>query len=180
MNRLNTVGRFGTTALGLIAVLAFCGAALADDGKSSGSFGLEIHEKVGQREIGLPIFPGAILRHDRDEDSPSVSFGLWGGAFGLKIVALEYASDGSVEAIASFYRDALAKYGPVIDCSAPNSNAKAGAAKGDGIECEHDHPKPGGRLYKSGTEKSQHVVEINPNGSDVHFSLLRLEIKSDD
>jgi hypothetical protein len=173
-------------ALGLISLAALVASpATAADDKSSGNSGVgfEVHEKVGVKEIGLPIYPGSILKHDRgsEHDSPSVSLGLWGGAFGLKVVATEYASNGGLDAIAEFYRDALSRYGPVIDCSNNGKGDQKVKAPGpNGIECEDDHPKTGGRLYKSGTEKSQHIVEINPRVSDVEFTLVRIEIKGDD
>jgi hypothetical protein len=176
----------GFKAIGVIscALLFADPAVAADAAQSSGnsSVGFDLHEKVGVKEIGLPIYPGSILKHDRDHDknTPSVSLGLWGGAFGLRLVVLEYASNARLDAIADFYRDALARYGPVIDCSDTKSDEKVKAPVPNGIECEDDHPKIGGRLYKSGTENSQHVVEINPHGGDVEFSLLRIELKGTD
>ena len=45
---------------------------------------------------------------------------------------------------------------------------------------DDDKPKPGELEFKAGTEESQHIVAIEPNGAGTAFSLLYVEAKGSD
>lgn len=147
--------------------------------------GLDIHGDADAADVGLPAYPGAIKKTDRDGDHQAFSFGIWGESFGVKVAVVDYRSMDSVDKVATFYRDALGKYGPVLDCTA-NRKGNGATHKKD----EHDHDKPvncgddtveaGGRLYKVGTNGAQRVVKVKPWHDGASFELLHVEQHGDD
>ena len=92
-------------ALAALALLLAAGAGHAA--------GPDIHADAHARDVGLPLYPGAVKRAEPGSDSHSgaFSFGLWGDSFGFRLAVASYRSDDGVEAVARFYRDALARYG---------------------------------------------------------------------
>ena len=154
--------------------------ALAAAGCQAG--GLDIHADADAADVGLPAYPGAIKKAEHDHSPAGFSFGIWGESFGVKIAVVSYRSVDSVDAVATFYRDAMAKYGPVLDCSA-NRKKKSDAAPQDDrkadkdrpITCDDDTVEPGGRLYKVGTHRSQRVFKVSPWHDGASFELVRVE-----
>jgi hypothetical protein len=175
--------RAALTTGALVLALVLPGQLFAAPPDSSGDFkaGIDIRQQVAPKDVGLPVYPGATIVRDDDDDNSSIAFSLAFGAFGLKIAAITYASADRIDAIVNYYRDALAIYGPVLDCSdnrAGHPHEKH--TKDDTIQCEDDHPDtPTGRLLKSGTKTNQYVFEINPHGSENHFSLVHLHVRDD-
>ncbi len=182
-------------AVSLAAVFAL--ASLAGGARAAG---IDIHNDASAADVGLPLYPGAVKKPSKDDDnSTGISFGLWGGSFGMKLAAVEYTSPDSVDAVASFYRDALAKYGPVVDCSQnkpKNPKGKSGSSRGvwsssdvdDGkdaankpVTCGGDGPDvAGGRLYKVGTKSDQRLFELDPVSGGVNFQLVHLQLHGAD
>ncbi len=147
--------------------------------------GLDIHADADAAEVGLPAYPGAVKKadhgSDQEGDSGAFSFGVWGKAFGLKLAVVNYRSADSVEAVAAFYRDALGKYGPVLDCSY-NAKKPDGSRKHDDkddankpVTCDNDTVAAGGRLFKVGTNRSQHVVKVTPWHDGADFELVHVD-----
>jgi len=145
--------------------------------------GIEIKAEASMREIGLPIYPGARPQIDREGDEPAVSMGLWGGMFGFKLQVNKFQSADDVEAVAAYYREAMAKHGTVLDCSAPpakavriNKDSKDDKDDDNRLSCKDDKPEAGGRLYKVGSKKNFRVVAIKPVATGVHFQVLRITL----
>lgn len=158
----------------LLALAAFAPAAHAG--------GLDIHAGGDLAAVGLPVYPGAVRQVDKDDATNGFSFGLWGESFGIHLNALAYRSGASVEEVAGFYRDALAGYGTVLDCSAKRSERppepkRQGKDKDKPLACDDDHADPGGRLYKVGTEHDERIVRIRPESAGVSFQLVRIDTR---
>ncbi len=168
-------------------VLAVLSVVLAASAAHAG--GLDIHTDVDAQELGLPAYPGAVRSQDGDGGANGFSFGLWGAAFGVKLVVASYDSSDGVDAVAAFYRDALRHYGPVLDCSANRGKPAASPDQSDGdlkknvhrpVTCDNDTVEPGGRLFKVGTGAAQHVFKATPRKGGTHIELVRLEGHADD
>jgi hypothetical protein len=156
--------------------------------------GIDIHQDADAADIGLPLYPGAVKKPSKDEDHAGISVGLWGGAFGLKLAAVKYTSADGVDAVSNFYRDALAKYGAVLDCSQNKPRPKGAASGGMSVDidsdkgasarpvtCGDDTPDvTGGRLYKVGTKSDQRVFELRPVRGGVNFELVHLQLRGAD
>ncbi len=162
-------------------LLAAVALALAAGASQAG--GLDLHGDADAADVGLPAYPGAIKKTDKGGDPSGFKFGLWGESFGIKIAVVSYRSVDSVDKVAAFYRDALAKYGPVLDCShvtkklepAPRPDDEKKGAKDKQVTCDNDTVAPGGRLFKVGTGRAQRVFKASPWHDGVSFELVHVE-----
>ncbi len=168
------------SAAAALAVVLAAGAAHAG--------GLDIHADADAKDVGLPIYPGAVKKADKGNDSAGFSFGVWGESFGFRLAVVSYRSEAGVDGVAAFYRDALGQYGPVLDCShnakrkaAPASSAGKGKSDRDmPVSCDDDSADAGGRLYKVGTRGAQRWVRLKPVSAGVSFQLLKIEYRGED
>jgi hypothetical protein len=144
--------------------------------ESNKSVGFILSGEATEKDLGLPIYPGARQHKDNSDDSPAVTMGLWGGSSGFKLVVLKLESDDPPEKVAAFYRKALVKYGQVLDCGKPGAkDEKADADSSNVLTCEDDQPAAGGFTLKAGTKAKQHAVGIQPNGKHSLFQLVYVE-----
>lgn len=158
----------------LLAVLLVLAAA-APAAMAAGA-GVTLNTHTQPAEVDLPIYPGATQRRDQGDDGNGLSFSLWGGSVGFKLALLKYRSTASVDEVAAYYRQALARHGAVLDCSNPPPAAKtASAGGGKALTCGDGKVEAGGRVYKAGTGEHQRVVSIKPVGQQVEFDLVRLD-----
>jgi hypothetical protein len=155
--------------------------ALACAAPGAGAAGLDFHTDADLADIGLPVYPGAVKKPQKGADDAGVSFGLWGAAWGLKIDALNFRSDAEVEDVAAFYRAALGRLGPVLDCTNHKAEPPPAAppkkpAKDAPVTCgDGSTATPGSRLYKVGTEADNRSVGIEPRAHGSSFMLVRLQ-----
>lgn len=140
------------------------------DKPSSGkSVGFVLSDDATAKDVGLPIYPGARRLKDSSDDSSALQMGLWGGSSGFKLVVLKLESDDSPERVAAFYRKALAHYGHVLDCGGSKQEKSDHSNR---LDCDSDHPAPGGFTFKAGTKEKQHVVGVEPKGSHTRIALV--------
>lgn len=172
-----------------IALLAGPLSAQDQAGKKSKSIGFTLSAEANEKDLGLPLYPGAKpYKEDADSDA-ALHMAMSGGSFGFKLVVLKLESSDSPEKIAAYYRKAMAKYGTVLDCSkASGDSSKNGSGKNDSekskdksnvLTCEDDHSDKGGYAYKVGTKEKQHVVAVEPNGKSTLISLVYVEAPKD-
>lgn len=170
----------GGVLIGVMCTTALLGAQ--EKSKADKSVGFIASAEATAKEVGLPVYPGARLHKDEGEDSPATQLGLWGGAFGFKLVVLKMESNDAPDKIANFYRKALGKYGAVLNCSnagtAPNEKDKSKSSKA--LDCGNDKADDGGMLFKAGTKEKQHIVGITPHGPGSVFQLLYVEARGVD
>ena len=146
---------------------------------SSRAAGLDIQASADAADIGLPAYPGSIKKTSSNGDPTGFSFGIWGDSFGVKVAVVSYRSVDSLDKVAAFYRDALAKYGPVLDCSHPQARPRAKgddkSDKDEPVTCDNETVDPGGRLYRVGTKHLQRAFKASPWHDGVTFELVRVE-----
>jgi hypothetical protein len=136
--------------------------------------GLILSARATAKEVGLPLYPGAIPHKDEGKNDSAGKFGLWSNSFGFKLVVLTMESPDALKKVAEFYQKALARYGTVLDCT----NAGAAAPHNedtDRLTCADDRPERGETLLKVGNKRRQHIVNIQPNGSETIFQLVYIE-----
>ena len=126
---------------------------------------LHLGNDADVRETGLPVYPGARLRHN-DENKNSANLSLFTSAFGMKLIVLNYDSDDAPAKVVAFYREKLNKYGKVLECRTKRHGGdvsvnedKHGSKKE--LQCEGDNTGDIVEL-KVGTEDNQHVVAVEP------------------
>jgi len=150
---------------------------------------LDVHLHVGKdgdaRTAGLPVYPGAHLKHN-DEDKENANFALLAGTFGLKLVVAHYDSGDSPDKVIGYYRERLKKFGKVLECHTSKSgddvhvNSDNHDSK-DSKELKCDSGDTGGAVeLKAGTEDNQHVVSVEPaeSGKGSAFALVYLYKRS--
>ena len=164
----------------LVMVTALVAAAFLADASRAG--GLDIHADADAADVGLPAYPGAIRKTDPSGDPTAFSFGLWGASFGIQLAVVTYRSVEGVDKVAAFYRDALAKYGTVLDCSTNRKSDDLSHRRRDDkadkdrpVTCENDTVDAGGRLYKVGTNRAQRVFKATPWHDGTTFELIDIE-----
>jgi len=133
---------------------------------------LHLGNDADAKKVGLPLYPGARLRHD-EENSSAANLSLFTEAFGMKLVLAKYDSEDAPGKIIDFYREKLKKYGKVIECHTRehggahadfNDDENSQAEHANEVKCEGDNTGPVTEL-KVGTEHNQHVVAIEPKSS---------------
>ena len=144
--------------------------------------GVVFNKQATPKDVGLPVYPGAKPHKDDKDDSPSVKMGLWGSTFGFKLAVMKMDSNDAPEKIADYYKKALAKYGPVLNCSeaTAKTNANDDHRSSKQLDCGDDKPEKGGLLFKAGTKEKQHIVGIQQDGPGTIFQLVYVEARSDD
>jgi hypothetical protein len=165
---------FGVAAGSLVSAAQAQGQGSTQDKQvdiqSSGD--LHLGNDADAKKAGLPLYPGARLRHD-EENSSAANLSLFTEAFGVKLVLAKYDSEDAPGKIIDFYREKLKKYGKVVEChTREHSGAHADfnddendqAEHANAVKCEGDNTGPVTEL-KVGTEHNQHVVAIEPKGS---------------
>jgi hypothetical protein len=123
----------------------------------------------------LPIYPGARPHKDNGQDNPSAKFGLWGSSFAFKLAVVKLETNDPPEKVAAFYKKALAKYGPVMDCRNTSATVDPKDHSSKQLDCASDKPEPGDMTFKSGTKQRQHVVGIEPKGKGSMIQLVYVE-----
>lgn len=136
---------------------------------------LHVGNDADARKAGLPLYPGARLRHD-EENSSALNLGVLTDAFGIKLVIAKYDSDDAPGKVVDFYREKLKKFGKVIECHTrehggdthaefnddePSKDDHTKDERSKEVKCEGDNTGPVTEL-KVGTEDNQHVVAIEP------------------
>jgi len=144
--------------------------------------GATISPRATAKDVGLPIYPGAKPHKDKDDDSPGVNMGLWGGTFGFKLAVLKMESNDAPDKVAASYTKALARYGKVLNCSDP-AQAKNTKDKDDSskqLTCDDEKSEKGEVVFKAGTKERQHIVSVKPSGSGSVFNLIYVEARGDE
>ncbi|HEY3768329.1 MAG TPA: hypothetical protein VGN44_06630 [Candidatus Angelobacter sp.] len=169
---------------GVFCLVGFTGCSITTHDKGDGKkddvdirtpFGsLSVKEgKSDVKDTGLTLYPGARPRKDSDDDKNSANVNISSSFFGLKVVALEFASDDPSDKVLAFYRKDMGKYGKVLDCTGGFSmnfehHDKNSEVTCDGHGSDHDYKKE----LKVGTENNQRVVAVKPRSSGSEFTLV--------
>ena len=128
---------------------------------------LHLGKDADARKAGLPLYPGARPKQEKDNDP--LNFGILTESFGFKIVVAKYESDDAPGKVIDFYRDRLKKYGKVLECHTHEHGGDAHADINDDkhskdLKCDGDNSGPVTEL-KVGREDNQRVVAIEPRDS---------------
>jgi len=140
----------------------------------------QIHVDQGAdvKDTGLPVYAGARSKpkngNDNDENNANVNIST--GAFGIKVVALEYESDDPPAKLVAYYKDQLKKYGNVLECHTTGHNYSYNRdSNSDELKCEGDTGKD--IELKVGTKNNQHIVSIKPRDKGTDFGLVYVHIR---
>jgi hypothetical protein len=156
--------------------LALFFALSACDADPKGQLAADFHitDEVASKDLGLPRYAGSKPYRDDDEDSSAANIGLSTPLFGFRVVAMKLETSDRPEQVAAFYKQAMAQYGSVLECS--QRNGKSSSDK-EALSCDSDDAGKHKIVYKVGTEDNQRIVAIEPHGTGTRFSLVRLDMR---
>jgi hypothetical protein len=132
---------------------------------------LHLGKDADARKAGLPLYPGARPKVEKDNDP--LNFGIVTESFGFKVVLAKYESDDAPDKVIDYYRDKLRKYGKVLECHSKKHGGDVhmdedekdkDSNKSKELKCEGDNNGPVTEL-KVGTENNQHDVSVEPRDS---------------
>jgi hypothetical protein len=141
-------------------------------------------------DLGLPIYPGATLVKDKDNDKSAdvhVGFGEWQ----LRVRAVSYSTPDPQDKIAAFYKKALTRYGDVLTCQG-NTPVGTPIATAEGLTCQDQGKHPQINIngagnsttssdelqLKAGSKRHQHIVGFDKSKTEggTHFVLIALDL----
>jgi hypothetical protein len=148
-----------------------------------GGMQVKTNDAAVQSGLGLPIYPGAEIVKKKDKDSGSADVNLSFGSFQLRVKAASYRSADSPDKLTAFYRQALGRYGDVIQCSHDKAVGEP-THTSEGLTCDNNKDKhvnvnddlSGKMELKAGSKQHQHIVSIDPEGSGTKFGLVALDL----
>ncbi len=152
-------------------------------------FNLNMHANshVTAKDIGLPVYPGAMPFKDTDSDSSSGDLLFLLNSFHFSVKAASFVTTDSQQHVLDFYRKPLARFGEVLECdhgkpvgsvSVTKSGLTCGNRKDGGVtvsESDDDHE------LRAGTPEQFWIVGIDSakNGK-TKFGLVALVLPTDE
>jgi hypothetical protein len=139
---------------------------------------LHVSNDAKASDTGLPVYPGSTLVPKEDNGNNSdANLNIQTGFFGLKVVAVAYESDDSVEKVKGYYQSQLKKYGNVLECRSSGYSAGTNFrddSKSETLTCEQSS----GNNYelKSGIRDNQRIVSIEPRDKGCKFTLVYVQM----
>ncbi len=138
-------------------------------------------------DTGLPVYPGARVKPNKDNDDNKAKVNISSSFFGLKVVAVEYLSDDPPAKLVDYYKLQLKKYGKVLECHTNKGGGdynadiddKDGDSKSRELKCEGDNTGSNIEL-KAGTTDNQHIVSIQPKDKGSDFGLVLVKVHGHD
>src|SRR6267143_5076777 len=150
----------------------------SDDQDKNLDIQLHVGKDADAQKVGLPLYPGARLKHD-EENRHRANFALLTGAFGMKLVIASYDSGDAPRKVIAYYREQLKRYGRVLECRTQESgdvhaNVHTQESKDSKqLKCDGDNA---GNIVelKAGTQDNLHVVSVEPSetGKGSTFALV--------
>jgi len=144
---------------------------------------LHMGDDADAKKVGLPLYPGAQLRADKENNKNQANLSVATDLFGMKLIVASYESDDAPAKIIDFYRDKLKQFGAVLECHSDKHGGDIDVhtddndSKNNKLKCdENDGPVV---ELKVGTDNNQHIVAIEPrgSGSGAKFSLVYLRTR---
>ena len=176
----------------LLSVATICGCRVATDehGDSKnvkvatpfGGVEVKTSDKQEVTGFGLPVYPGAeIVKKDKNNGSADVNLSF--GKFQLRVKAVSYRTPDSPEQVTDFYRDAMKRYGTVIQCNhdkpvgtPTETDQGLTCSDGDKKHVEVSADQSGKTELKVGSKQHQRIVAIDPDNSGTKFGMVVLDL----
>jgi hypothetical protein len=185
--------RYQTLALAIsLGISLFIPAFAQDQDQPSHDKNLDIRSSYGDlhvgddadaKKVGLPLYPGAHLRANKENDKNQANLNVETELFGMKLIAVSYESEDNPAKVVEFYRGKLKKFGEVLECHSDKHGADIDVhsddkdSKDNKLKCDEDSG-PVVEL-KVGTEQNQRIVAVEPSdsGSGSKFSLVYIHTR---
>jgi hypothetical protein len=180
------------TAAGLVMMAVMTSGCRVDSQKHGDDHNVKIATPFGGMQvktndqvdgIGLPVYPGAEMVKKKDKDSGSADVNLSFGNFKLRVKAASFRSQDAPDKVGAFYREALKRYGDVLECSHDQPVGTPTRTR-EGLTCNDDHDNhmkvnedmSGKVQFKAGSKQHQHIVAIDPEAGGTKFAMVALDL----
>jgi len=195
MHVLRPIRAFGVLAVCSLTILPACTISVKKDDNGQEKKvdintpfgGIHVNNDANVADTGLAVYPGARVTEKEtpgEEKNANVNLSAFG--YGIKVVAVEYESDDAPAKLIAYYKDQLKKYGSVLECHThrlhdqhADMHTGGGPHHSKELACEGDNTGQTVEL-KVGTEESQHVVSIEPEGKGSRFALVYVQLHGKD
>ncbi len=187
------------TACLVAGILFISGCRIEKDKSDSGNGNVKIATPFGglnvrsngttAASIGLPEYPGARVIDKKDDgDNGSVDLHMGFGPWQLHVQVASYGTTDAQDKVIAFYRQALSKYGDVLECDGNDAVGKL-TRTSEGLTCT-DHDTGGSTKWnksganindlhlelKTGSRHHQHLVGFKQKEGETRFSLIALDL----
>jgi hypothetical protein len=165
------------------AIIPFCGSAASFAQDSGVNLALHANSHASAASIGLPVYPGATLYKDADNNS-AADLGLTMGDFHFSLVAVNYVTSDSPAQVLAFYRKPLSRYGEVLECDQGKAVGTLTVTRG-GLTCGHEQVSDNTNSstdheIRAGTLHQYRIVGIDESHpGSTRFGLIYLELPKD-
>ncbi len=134
---------------------------------------LHVNKQPDPKEIGLPVYPGAKLASDHNDEGANVN--IESSMFGVRVVAMKYTTDNSPDKVLDFYRKELKSYGEVSECQGEF------AVKGskEGSQSAHCIPSHDKTELSAGSPQSRRYVSVKPQVKGCSFELVYVQTRGE-
>lgn len=176
-------------ALITTAALSGCRVSTDRDGDNEnvkvatpfGGVQVKTNDAAAATGFGLPVYPGAeLVKKDKDNGSADVNLSF--GRFQLRVKAASYRTPDDPDKVKSFYRDAMKRYGTVIECSHDQpvgtpTQTEQGLTCSDSDKRSKINANTDSKVeLKTGSKQHQRIVAIDPEGNGTKFGLVLLDL----
>jgi len=171
-----------------VAAAFIAGGALCFAQDSDFNLNVHANSHATAEKVGLPVYPGAAIYHDKDDSSADL--GLAFGDFHFSLFAVKYVTRGPAAKVLEFYRKPLSHYGEVLECLHGKPVGER-ARTSSGLTCsseQAEHVQVNGipdssneHELRAGTPLRFRIVGIeNTDAGNTRFGLVYLELPKDD
>ncbi len=133
---------------------------------------LSVRTSMDAPDTGLPVYPGATLLKDDEDDGDSADVNISSPFFGLRVVAAEFASDDAPQKVVEFYRNEMKSYGAVVECRGDIEFEGDGATT---AVCKDQATRE--VQLVAGTEDNHRLVAVKPRGSGSEFAMVYIDAR---
>lgn len=167
-----------TLAVALASLwLTACDVDVQEHGKEKNvdvrtAFGdISVRSSEAGVETGLPVYPGAQLLRDKDEEPESAVVKMGTSFFGLHVAAAKYESNDAPQAIVDFYKEKMSTYGTVVECKGDIDFEDESKQ----AECKEQSASSEIQLV-TGTDDNHRLVAVKPRGAGSEFAVVSIRI----
>lgn len=163
------------------ALLVACDAKVTEDPNSDDK-NVDLRSPIGNLSVktsmdapdtGLPVYPGAKLLKDDEDDGDSADVNISSPFFGLRVVAAEFESEDEPQKIIEFYRNEMQTYGDVTEC---RGNVDFEGSDGAKKAVCRDQATREVQLV-AGTEDNHRLIAVKPRGSGAEFAMVYIDAR---
>jgi hypothetical protein len=172
-----------------LAAVLTAGSAMAFAQNSDFKLDVHANDRATAAKIGLPVYPGAEIYHDKD--SSSADLGMVLNNFHFDLMAVNYTTPDASDKVLEFYRKPLSRYGEVLEClhgkavgerTKTSSGLTCSDEQGGHVDVNGSADSSKDHELRAGAPKKFRIVAINDDtpGGKTRFGLVYLELPKDE